>query len=89
MVGWVGEDHVCRERPQGELNGGLGWKGHEYQGSEQEAVEEAHGMQVWGCQQFGCELVVGRGGGGDRDNEDSGNFAVFFPPWRLSQTQGK
>ena len=52
-------------------------EGREYQGSEQEVVEEAHGMQVWGCQQFGSELVVGRGGGGDRDNEDSGNFAVF------------
>ena len=38
-------------------------EGHECQGSEQEVVEEAHGMQVWGCQQFGCELVVGRVGG--------------------------
>ena len=38
-------------------------EGHECQDSEQEVVEEAHGMQVWGCQQFGCELVVGRVGG--------------------------
>lgn len=56
-------------------------EGHDCQGSEQEAVEEARGMQVWGCQQFGCEPVVGRGGDGDRDNEDSGNFAVFSHFW--------
>ena len=26
VVGWVGEDHVCRERPQGKLNEGLGFR---------------------------------------------------------------